>query len=55
MALAAGSPAIDVGNNVGEFAFDQRGFARTVGAAMDIGAVEYASTDTIFANGFDGS
>ena len=49
------SPAIDSGNDAGGFEFDQRGFPRTFGAATDIGAVEYGSTDTIFADGFDGS
>lgn len=41
-ALAAGSPAIDAGNNAAGLAFDQRGagFARVSGSAADIGAFE---------------
>ncbi len=41
-ALGAGSPALDAGNNVANLATDQRGagFARVLGAAADIGAVE---------------
>lgn len=60
LALGAGSPAIDAGNNVQELANDQRGaaFARVGGAAADIGAFEVQqptpSTDVIFADGFDG-
>jgi CSLREA domain-containing protein/uncharacterized repeat protein (TIGR01451 family) len=41
MALAAGSPAIDAGTAEGCPATDQRGVARPVGAACDIGAYEY--------------
>lgn len=33
---------------------DQRGYARVVGLAADIGAVEVQSTDAIFADDFDG-
>jgi len=40
LALLAGSPAIDAGNNTGAPATDQRGAARPVGAAVDIGAFE---------------
>jgi hypothetical protein len=42
--LYLGSPAIDQGNNVESFEFDERGpgFPRTTGAATDIGAVEGA-------------
>ena len=42
MALMAGSPAIDAGDNSGAPAYDQRGagFARIVGVAIDIGAFE---------------
>lgn len=39
-ALLAGSPAIDAGNNTGAPTTDQRGAARPVGAAVDIGAFE---------------
>jgi hypothetical protein len=45
------SPAIDHGAPHG-FDIDQRGYARVVGAAADIGAVE-VNADMIFANGFD--
>jgi CSLREA domain-containing protein/uncharacterized repeat protein (TIGR01451 family) len=41
LALAAGSPAIDAGTAEGCPATDQRGVARPVGAACDIGAYEY--------------
>ena len=42
MALLAGSPAIDQGNNLAGLATDQRGtgFARVGGASADIGAFE---------------
>jgi hypothetical protein len=40
MALLAGSPAIDAGDNTGAPATDQRGFPRIVGGAIDIGAFE---------------
>jgi hypothetical protein len=55
LALDAASPAIDAGENPGGFANDQRGpgYARTTGAATDIGAYERQSPDEIFANGFD--
>src|SRR5207248_11661544 len=36
----AGSPALDAGNTIGLPSTDQRGLARTQGAAPDIGAVE---------------
>jgi len=54
-ALAAGSPAIDEGNNVANLMQDQRAgnFARTVGAAADIGAFEF-DPDRIFADRFGG-
>jgi hypothetical protein len=43
-ALAQGSPAIDVGNDMANLATDQRGtgFPRVLGAAADIGAYESA-------------
>ncbi len=45
MALLAGSPAIDAGDNSAvPDAIDQRGYARIVGNAVDIGAYEYAAT-----------
>ena len=52
-AVLPGSDAIDTGVSNG-FTTDQRGtgYARTVGAAPDIGAYE-AGGDTIFANGFE--
>jgi hypothetical protein len=51
-----GSPVIDAGNNVQGTAADQRGsgFPRMIGAAPDIGAVEFLSDDDIFWDGFDG-
>lgn len=51
-----GSPLIDAGNNLLTLVFDQRGigFARTVGAATDIGSVEvFDKTDLIFRSGFE--
>jgi len=41
-ALSAGSPAIDIGSNPQGLSFDQRGsgFARVLGAGVDIGAFE---------------
>lgn len=39
-ALGTASPARDAGNNAAALATDQRGHARVVGAAADIGAVE---------------
>lgn len=45
------SPAIDHGGAHG-FDTDQRGYARVVGAAADIGAVEFGA-DRIFASGFE--
>lgn len=58
-ALRQTSPAIDAGNNNGNFQDDQRGsgYARSVGAAPDIGAFEVQGPldgDVIFRNGFDG-
>ena len=54
-ALMAASPAIDAGNNLGGFVFDQRGtgYARIVGARADIGAFEIQPADQLFADGFD--
>jgi hypothetical protein len=51
-ALLPGSPAIDKGKTVSGVAFDQRGFARVVGAKPDIGAVEF-DPDRVFGNGFN--
>jgi predicted outer membrane repeat protein len=57
LALLAGSPAIDIGNNGSAFAFDQRGagFAREVPSVVpDIGAYERQPIDDeIFGTGFD--
>ncbi len=54
-ALGDGSPAIDMGNNIDDLEFDQRGagFARVVGAATDIGALEVQAPPIIFQNGFE--
>lgn len=43
MALLAGSPAIDAGDNTSVPLTDQRGVARDFGAVTDIGAYEYAT------------
>ena len=53
--LEAGSPAIDAGNNVRNFAYDQRRppYARVVGQAADIGAFETQPLESIFGNGFE--
>ena len=56
LALAAGSPAIDAGNDVAGLTSDQRGddYLRTYGAAADIGAFEaQPAGEIIFRNGFD--
>jgi hypothetical protein len=47
-ALAAGSPAIDAGNNLAGLVTDQRGspFVRVAGAAPDIGAFELQPATT---------
>ena len=60
-ALLPGSPAIDHGNNIKVFAYDQRrsdeatpyGYERVVGANADIGAFEFGAPDRIFMSGFD--
>ena len=50
-----GSPVIDAGNNVQGVTVDQRGpgYPRMIGAAPDIGAVEYFDDDDIFWNDFE--
>ncbi len=55
-ALQSHSPAIDAGNNKSNLTDDQRGagFARTSGAAPDIGAYEVQQADIVFNAGFDG-
>lgn len=53
-ALLTGSPAIDHGSSLDTpFSYDQRGvfFPRTVGANVDIGAIELQ--DLVFRNGFE--
>jgi hypothetical protein len=52
MALLAGSPAIDAGDNTGASADDQRGpgFARIVGGTIDIGAVEVQNGSPSYAS-----
>lgn len=55
-ALSRLSPAIDQGD-AGNLLFDQRGALRTVGAAADIGSVEWQPGETderLFVSGFDG-
>jgi len=50
-----GSPVIDAGNNVQGTNVDQRGggYPRVIGAAPDIGALEFSSDDDIFWSGFE--
>lgn len=50
-----GSPVIDAGNNVQGTSVDQRGpgYPRVIGAAPDIGALEYLDDDDIFWDGFE--
>lgn len=50
-----GSVVIDAGNNASGVTVDQRGtgYARILGPAADIGAVEFTLADAIFANGFE--
>jgi len=50
--LLPGSPALDNGSNIHDFAFDQRGHVRSFGLGPDIGAFE-AGVDAIFEDGFD--
>jgi hypothetical protein len=60
-ALLPGSPAIDQGNNIRGFSYDQRvsdetapyGYERMVGANADIGAFEFGAPDRIFVGDFD--
>ncbi|MEO7432974.1 MAG: choice-of-anchor Q domain-containing protein [Dokdonella sp.] len=56
-ALAPGSAALDVGNNLASFDFDQRGtgYERVSGPRPDIGAFEWQQSDTIFVNSFEGA
>ncbi|HZS46659.1 MAG TPA: choice-of-anchor Q domain-containing protein [Blastocatellia bacterium] len=46
MALLAGSPAIDAGNNTGAPATDQRGIARPQNGIVDIGAYEFRAPNS---------
>src|SRR5262249_4748076 len=46
MALLVGSPAIDAGDTTAAPFLDQRGIARPVGVAADIGAFEYYDTNS---------
>jgi len=55
-ALIAGSPALGVGNNLGNFNVDQRGvgFPRLNAGSVDIGAYErQPNDDEIFYNGLE--
>jgi hypothetical protein len=54
MALLAGSPAIDAGDNTSAPAYDQRGpgFARIVNGAIDIGAFEFQTSTPAQASSF---
>jgi len=61
-ALLPGSPAIDHGNNVAGFNYEQRMidadgtqfYERVVGPSADIGAFEFGAPDHIFVDGFEG-
>jgi hypothetical protein len=57
LALGAGSPAVDRGDDDSGLSFDQRGspYPRVSGAAADIGACESETVDAIFGDGFDGA
>jgi hypothetical protein len=51
MALKAGSPAVDAGNNSlvpAGLAFDQRGYPRINNGTVDVGAVEFTPAPTLF-------
>jgi hypothetical protein len=54
-ALRPTSPAVNAGNNITGVPVDQRGtgFARVIGANVDIGAFEFNVDDLIFADDFD--
>ncbi len=52
IALLPGSPAIDVGSNPDNLVLDQRGAARQIGSAPDIGSFEF-DPDVIFTSGFE--
>ena len=58
MALLAGSPAIDAGDNASCLSVDQRGVSRPQGSACDIGAYEFdgaaAGSQKIYFVGSDG-
>jgi len=53
-ALYSTSAAIDAGNDIGAFDFDQRDDARVSGTFADIGAYEVQQDDIVFNAGFDG-
>lgn len=55
LALLVGSPAIDSGTSVGCPPTDQRGVARPVGAACDIGAYEFQPTPPAKGGGAPGT
>jgi hypothetical protein len=50
LAVLPGSPAIDMGSNLSNLMFDQRGVPRVENGRADIGAVE---SDDLFRDGFD--
>lgn len=52
--LLLGSPALDAGNPLVFLPQDQRGLARPIGAAPDMGAVEFTPGDISFCNGDGG-
>lgn len=55
-ALMSSSPAIDHGNNIAQFSYDQRDppYARVDNGAADIGAYEVQHAEIVFDAGFDG-
>jgi hypothetical protein len=54
-ALRIDSPALNHGNNAGDFSTDQRGMPRVFGSSADIGAYEWnAPDDYLFFSGFEG-
>jgi hypothetical protein len=55
MSLLPGSPAIDAADPAGAPATDQRGIARPVGPASDIGAFEYGLPAVLHISGSQGT
>jgi hypothetical protein len=56
-AIPQSSPAVEAGSNLDNLVFDQTGNFRVVGAAADVGAVEWRDgliPERVFTGGFDG-